>query len=60
MFEPKKNLKSEKEKVIRADRLILQRPIKSYEAGRGINSDEILKHELLSVPVVLAEMNGNL
>ena len=60
LFEPKKNLKAEKEKVIRADRLVLQRLISPYEAGRGINLDEILKHELLPIPVALAEMNGNL
>ena len=60
LFEPKKNSKAEKEKVIRADRLVLQRLISAYEARRGINLDEILKHELLPVPVALAEMNGNL
>ena len=31
-----------------------------HEAGRGINLDEILKHELLFVQGALAEMCGNL
>ena len=45
---------------MRGDRLVLQRFISSYEAGRGINLGEILKRELLPGPVALAEMNGNL
>ena len=34
--------------------------ITAYEAGPSVNLDEILCHELLCVPVALAEMNGNL
>ena len=62
LYEPTKSSKSvkEKEKIIRADRLVLQRLLTAYEAGRSINLPEILKHELLPVPVALAEMNGNL
>ncbi len=62
LYEPTKSLKTgkEKEKIIRADRLVLQRLLTAYEAGRSINLPEILKHELLPVPVALAEMNGNL
>jgi len=51
---------SVKEKAIKADRKILQRLITAYEAGRDVNLDEILCHELLPVPLALAEMNGNL
>ena len=62
LYKPTKSLKTgkDKEKVIRADRLVLQRLLTAYEAGRSINLPEILKHELLPVPVALAEMNGNL
>ena len=60
LFEPHKISRTEKEKVMRADRLVLQRLISAYEAGRSIDLDEILKHELLPVPVALAEMNGTL
>ena len=62
LYKPTKSLKTgkNKEKVIRADRLVLQRLLTAYEAGRSINLPEILKHELLPVPVALAEMNGNL
>ena len=62
LYEPTRSLKhgKEKEKIIRADRVVLQRLLTAYEAGRSINLPEILKHELLPVPVALAEMNGNL
>ncbi len=60
LFEPIKTSKTKKEKLMRADRLVLQRLISAYEAGRTIDLDQILKHELLSVPVALAEMNGTL
>jgi len=46
--------------MIRADRLVLQRLLTAYEAGRSIDLHEILKRELLLVPVSLAEMNGNI
>ena len=62
LYEPTRSLKTgkEKEKIIRADRLVLQRLLTAYEAGRSINLSEILKHELLPVPVALAEINGHL
>ena len=62
LYEPTRSLKTgkEKEKIIRADRLVLQRLLTAYEAGRNAKLPEILKHELLPVPVALAEMNGNL
>lgn len=49
-----------KEKAIKADRKVLQRLITAYVAGRNVNLDEILCHELLPAPVALAEVNGNL
>lgn len=49
-----------KEKAIKADRKVFQRLITAYEAGRHVNLDDILCHELLPVPSALAEMNGNL
>lgn len=46
------------QKVLQADRSILQRLVVAYEAGRKIDLKSILKHELLPVPLSLAEMNG--
>ncbi len=62
LYKTTKSLKTgkEKEKIIRADRFVFQRLLTAYEAGRSINLPEILKHELLPVPVSLAEMNSNL
>ncbi len=55
-------VKSSKEKdkatILRADRNVLQRLIIAYEAGRKVDLHSVLKHELMPVPVALAEMNG--
>ncbi len=46
---------------MKMDRRILQRLITAYRAGREVNLDIILKHELLmSVPLSLATTNGSL
>ena len=49
-----------KKKILRADRNVLQRVIVAYEAGRIVDLHSVLSHELIPVPVALAEMNGNL
>ena len=46
--------------VMKADRNVLRRLITSYEAGRSVDLSSVLKHELLPVPVSLAETNGTL
>ena len=45
---------------LKADRNIMQRLITAYEAGRKVNLYEILKHELMPVPIALAETDGTL
>jgi hypothetical protein len=50
----------DKRTVMNADIYILQRLITAYEAGRPVDLPAVLKHELLPVPVFLAEMNGTL
>lgn len=52
--------KDMKTSSIKVDRSILQRLVISYAAGRDVNLEEILKHELLPVPIAIAEMNGSL
>ena len=44
--------------TIKADRNILQRLIVAYEAARPVDLSKILQHELMLVPVALAEPNG--
>ena len=46
--------------VMKADRNVLQRLVASYAAGCAVHLDNILKHELLPVPIALVEMNGTL
>ena len=43
---------------MKEDRNVLRRLITSYGAGRSDDLSSVLKHELLPVPVSLAEMNG--
>ncbi|KAL8621306.1 hypothetical protein ACOMHN_008131 [Nucella lapillus] len=47
-------------KTVKADRNILQHLITAYEAGRDVNLQDVLNHELLAVPLAIAEMNGQL
>jgi hypothetical protein len=47
-------------KTVKADRNIMQRLITAYEAGRDVNLQDVLNHELLAVPLAIAEMNGQL
>lgn len=47
-----------KQNTIKVDRSILQRLITAYRAGRKINLENILQHELMSIPLSLATTNG--
>jgi len=46
--------------MFKADRSVLQRLITSYEAGRHVDLGKVMCHELLPVPIAIAEMNGEL
>ena len=50
----------DKKKILKADRNVFQRLITGYEVGRPVDLSSVLKHELLPVPLSLAEMNGSL
>ena len=50
----------DKQTIMKADRNVLRRLVTAYEAGRPVDLQAILKHELLPVPVSLAEMDGTL
>ena len=61
MYEVVKDTKDkEKRTILKADRNLLQQLVTAYEAGRPVDMPAVLKHELLPVPVSLAEMNGTL
>ena len=46
--------------MLKADGNVLQRIITSYDAGRQVDLPSVLKHELLPMPLSIAEMNGTL
>ena len=50
----------EKSAAIKADRTILQRIITAYDAGRRVDLPQILSHELVSVPLAIADTIGQL
>jgi hypothetical protein len=50
---------SEKGKIVKADRNTLHRIVTAFKAGREVNMSEILKHELMPVPIAIAETNGS-
>ena len=49
-----------KENTIKVDRNILQRLITAYRAGRDVNLENILQHELMTIPLSLATTDGSL
>ena len=49
-----------KQNTIKVDRNILQSLITAYKAGRKVNLEDVLKHEFMTVPLLLAKTNGNL
>ena len=55
-----KSRDSEKSSIVKVDRNVMKRLITAYEAGRDVNLAEVLQHELMPVPVSIAELNGNL
>ena len=56
----KDSKEKDKRVVMKADRNMLLHLITAYESGRQVDLANILKHELLPVPVSLAEMNGTI
>ena len=49
-----------KNKILTADRNVIYRLITAYEAGREVNMQDILKHELMPVPVSITETDQTL
>ena len=59
LYEAEKK-ETEKSAAIKADRTILQRIITAYDAGRRVDLPRILSHELVSVPLAIADTNGQI
>ena len=55
-------LEGPKEKIhaLKVDRNIYQRLIMAYHAGRSVDLKQVLSHELLNVPISIAQTNGML
>jgi hypothetical protein len=51
---------SENGKIVKADNNTLHRIVTAFKAVRKVNLSEILKHELMPVPIAIAETNGSL
>ena len=51
---------NEKSANIKIDRSILQRIITAYDSGRRVDLRQILRHELVQVPLAIADNNGKL
>lgn len=59
LYEINTNIKG-KEATMKADTNILQRLITAFQAGRIVDLQEILQHNLMSVPIPRANTNGTL
>ena len=59
LYEAEKK-ESEKSAVIKANRSILQRITTAYDAGRRVDLPQILSHELMVVPLAIADTNSQL
>ncbi|MES9881148.1 MAG: hypothetical protein ABW185_09730, partial [Sedimenticola sp.] len=58
LYDVKDTRSKDQKHVMKADRSVLQRLITAYEAGRPVDMPTILEHELMPVPLSLAELNG--
>ena len=60
LYSVQRKVTTSKVQTLKADRDIMQRLITAYDAGRKVDLHEILKHELMPVPIALAETDGTL
>ncbi len=60
LYSVKDTRSKDQKHVMKADRSVLQRLITAFEAGRPVDMPSILEHELMPVPLSIAELNGTL
>ena len=46
--------------TLKADRMILQRLVSSFQAGRKVDLQHVLQHELMNIPISIANCDGSL
>ena len=56
----KDKTQNDRKVVWKADRDVMQRLITSYEGGRNGNIQNVMRHELMPVPISIAEADGSL
>ena len=54
------NSAKQKTSVVKANRDLLRRVVVSMEAGREVDFDQLLEHELCDIPLSLANMDGSM
>ena len=57
---PTKSKEQGKDTILKADRTVLRNLITAYGAGRTVDMQMVMQHELLPVLIALVEMNGQL
>ena len=46
--------------TLKADRTILQRLVTAFQAGRKVDLQHVLQHELMNIPISIANCDGSL
>ena len=57
---PKDKTQNDRNDVWKADKDVMQRLITSYEGDRKVNIQNVMRHELIPVPISIAETDGSL
>ena len=57
---PKDKTQNDRKVVWKADRDVIQQLITSYEGGRKVTIQNVMRHELIPVPISMAETDGSL
>ena len=57
---PKDSIQNFRNDGWKADRDVMQRLITSYEGGRNVNIQNVMRNELMPVPISIAETDGSL
>lgn len=60
LYDEGKKTVQEKAEAVKSDRQIFQRLITAHQAGRPVNLQRVLSHELMKVPLNIVEENGSL
>ena len=56
----KQSKEKDRKTIQKVDRTVPQRLITAFQAGRSVDLDEVMQHELMDVPLTLATVEGKL